>query len=426
MRSSKELAKRLRFELTPRPSSFRRLYFLLGLAACVAAAALWYAFDRAWPERQYLPGPVSPAHATFGARCSRCHTEAFAAVPDAACRDCHAPATHSEYEAEPAACRRCHVEHRGSGAIAGTSDQPCVACHADLHTRRPAPLIAAHVPDFASHPAFVPSREGFADRAALRFNHQLHLESTKIAPERKLACASCHVADADGMLMRPVLFEAHCRDCHRQAGLGPLGDIEALHAPPEKVDRDLGEQLLAEAVSDPQRLFGEADFFLPGRSRGPIDQSKSLADFEKKWLQLSEAQLYAPFDPTPPLEQHNRYCFLCHLEGDAKADGGAPAIRATAVPRRWLPAALFSHRAHGLIGCEQCHSSVARSRLTTDVNLPGKPVCEHCHAERTEESAGTACVLCHAYHRSAGQPSPTPGARRLSIDALTGGPANPP
>lgn len=425
MRSSKDLAKRLRFDLIPRPSAFRRLYFALGLGACVGAVALWYVFTAMWSERQYLPGPVSPAHATFGGACRHCHTSAYAAVPDGACGECHTPAIHSELALQAPACRDCHLEHRGAAAIESAGDSACVDCHADLQTRGPS-SIAAHVRNFDSHPPFVPSRQGFEDRAALRFNHQIHLGSAKIPPDRKLVCASCHVAEADGKLMRPVTFSANCRDCHRQAGLGPLGDIEALHAAPDKVRRDLSGQLLAEAVSDPGRLFGQADFFLPGRNRGAVDQSKSLAEFDKKWVDTIEAQLYAPFDPAAPLEQHNRYCFLCHIEGDAKPDDGLPAIQATAIPQRWLKRARFSHASHALVACEQCHSAVRESRATSDASLPGKAICQRCHLDGSEASAGSECVLCHVYHGEGAHLPAAGDARRLSIDVLTGGPPNPP
>ncbi len=39
-RSSKDIAKRLRFDLRPRPDAFRRWYLAVGLAACLLGAAV--------------------------------------------------------------------------------------------------------------------------------------------------------------------------------------------------------------------------------------------------------------------------------------------------------------------------------------------------------------------------------------------------
>jgi hypothetical protein len=421
LRSSKDLAKRLRFEPRPRPYLFRRVYLVVGALACVAAAGLWLLFGALMGERQYLPGPVSPAHATFGDRCESCHTAAFTAISDDACRACHATAPHSEHETSTSACRQCHVEHRGRVALTGISDQPCIGCHANLETRRSTSVIAAQVASFDAHPVFAPLREGRADPASLRFNHRLHLESPRIPADRKLDCPACHTAEADGALMRPIVFETHCHGCHRQGGLGPLGDIEAPHEAPEVVRFELGQQLLAQAVADPGRIFGEPDFFLPGRGRDPIDQSSSLVEYQGKWLGDMEDRLYAEFDGTTPLEQSNKHCFLCHLRGEAAGGDGLPAIRATEIPRRWLRRARFSHRAHEVLDCEVCHAGVRGSEMTSQVNLPDNVLCQRCHDDGARQSAGTDCVGCHVYHLPGVEPGSAAVPRpRQSMEALTG------
>ena len=60
-RTSKDIAKRLRFDHRPRRDAFRRLYLPVGAAVCAAAVGLWVGFGRTVGSRQYSPGPVSPA-----------------------------------------------------------------------------------------------------------------------------------------------------------------------------------------------------------------------------------------------------------------------------------------------------------------------------------------------------------------------------
>ena len=74
-RASKDLAKRLRFDRFPRPDTFRRWYWLVGLLCIAAGAGAWYGLHTTTKQRQYLPGPVSQGHASFGDRCETCHEQ---------------------------------------------------------------------------------------------------------------------------------------------------------------------------------------------------------------------------------------------------------------------------------------------------------------------------------------------------------------
>ena len=114
-RSSKELAKRLRFLRIPQPDFFRSRYWLVGLAATAAGFGLWLLLSLVVRERQFLPGPVSQNHATFGDRCEACHSS-FASVRDEACLVCHTGRIHSDLEVGTPKCRDCHVEHRNAEA----------------------------------------------------------------------------------------------------------------------------------------------------------------------------------------------------------------------------------------------------------------------------------------------------------------------
>ena len=96
-RASKDLAKRLRFDLFPRPDTFRRWYWLVGLVCTIAGGALWWVMQAGGGQQQYLPGPVSQGHASFGTRCESCH-EPYGGVPSANCVGCHADRVHSKFE----------------------------------------------------------------------------------------------------------------------------------------------------------------------------------------------------------------------------------------------------------------------------------------------------------------------------------------
>jgi hypothetical protein len=406
-RASKDLAKRLRFDRFPRPDTFRRWYWLAGLVFVAGGAAAWYGFHATGKQRQYLPGPMSQVHASFGDRCETCHRP-YGGVPTEACLGCHADRTHSELEVTTPTCASCHVEHRASGVFLAVANASCVECHGALQTTKTTPDIQAAIRSFADHPELGPRRPGRRDEAAVRFNHHLHLSTTKIASEDRLACASCHVPAGDGGLMRPIVFEQHCQRCHAQGGLGPDSSIEVVHEDPEIVREDLRAKLLVAAVRNPD-MFASTDPGLPGRvRREPLDASTSLAAFidatrRDSALAKAEAKLYAPLDPTrgegaTSLLDNNKLCFLCHDEDGTRAAGELPRIKPTKIPARWLVRGEFSHRTHDLLKCEHCHADARDSAATADVDLPDKAVCQRCHIDGAAQSAGTSCMLCHLYH----------------------------
>ena len=407
-RNSKDLAKRLRFDRFPRPDFFRRWYWLVGVVFVLVGGAAWYGLHTGTKQRQYLPGPVSQGHASFGDRCETCHA-AYAGVPTDACLGCHTDRTHSKFEAKTPDCASCHVEHRATGVFLAVSNASCVDCHGDLKTTRERPEIERAVRTFADHPELGPLRAGRRDEAAIRFDHKIHLSSTKINPDDTLSCVRCHVPAKDGALMLPITFEQHCKKCHAQSGLGPDSSVEVVHDAPDVVREDLKAKLLFAAVNNPDGIFGSTDPGLPGRvRRDPLDASVSLAAFidpgnPKSALAKAEARLYQPLDANvsdgaSSLLDANKYCFLCHDEDGSRAPGELPKLEPTKIPTRWLVHGEFSHRAHDLLTCEHCHPDVRESAKTADVNLPKKDVCQRCHIDGETQSAGTSCMLCHLYH----------------------------
>ena len=170
MRSSKELASRLRFDRFPRPDFFRRRFALVGMVAVAAGLGLWLFMRTTGGHMQYNPGPVTQNHASFGARCESCH-DPFQNVQNEACLSCHPSRDHSQFVVRDADCRECHVEHLGDQGLLDVDNRTCVACHGDLQTKNAAPKIARDVESFAAHPQFAVLRDGASDTAAIRFNH---------------------------------------------------------------------------------------------------------------------------------------------------------------------------------------------------------------------------------------------------------------
>jgi hypothetical protein len=427
LRASKDLAKRLRFDRFPRSDLFRRWYFAAAVAAALAGLGMWVFFNGAWRARQYLPGPVSQNHATFGERCEKCHSP-YKAVANTACLECHPARTHSEFEAKTPQCGDCHVEHRGVQVFLSVSNRTCIHCHGRLvSSRTPRPLIETAITSFTTHPQFAPLRDGRTDEAAVRFNHKLHLTSDKIAreqvgPSGKLQCADCHQVEARGAYMQPIVFEPHCKRCHEQKVSGPLGAIEAPHKTPEVVHDSLIAQLLAVAVQNPESIFKSRLSTLPGVADRPaISEARTLRAYQDEWLEKAETLLYKPFEEKRPLLDNNKYCFLCHLPDGERAAGELPKIKATKIPQRWLERGGFSHRRHDMLACKTCHEHVEQSEPTSDINLPKKELCLRCHIDGAHQSAGTDCMLCHLYHDTSKHLELRAAKRKeISLDALTG------
>ena len=62
----------------------------------------------------------------------------------------------------------------------------------------------------------------------------------------------------------------------------------------------------------------------------------------------------------------------------------------------WYGHSVFSHKAHQLLNCAECHANAAGSRLTNDVLVPRLDTCLKCHTAKT--GVRTDCVECHGYH----------------------------
>lgn len=84
-------------------------------------------------------------------------------------------------------------------------------------------------------------------------------------------------------------------------------------------------------------------------------------------------------------------------------------VEPTSVPSNWMPRAVFSHKSHRAVDCQQCHAAAHplsdnRSVSSQDVMLPGISNCVQCHAPHQNTPNGPIggvrhdCVECHRYH----------------------------
>jgi hypothetical protein len=316
--------------------------------------------------------PVSAAHALFGKQCGLCH-EPFKGAPEPLCLKCHDGPVHAAAQTVTPSCISCHIEHKGQTKLAPVANEQCVTCHKDLKVKNGALLFAKKVTDFAKdHPEFAVSQKSGdgmkrvrlneaggsqSDRTTLLFPHEVHLKPELKSPKGQvqLTCKDCHATAEDGKQIAPVAYEKHCQSCHQLVFLPKLLNRFAPHAEPSVI----------------------RDFL--------------VASFAKRQVAAAQEYLYTVT------------CNKCHVVENPRAR--MPTIARVAIPRVWLPHALFSHRSHRLLECAACHDNVTKSKTAADTNLPSIRVCQECHrasgqttAATVQQSATVECVSCHDYH----------------------------
>jgi predicted CXXCH cytochrome family protein len=314
----------------------RHALWLAPLAALLLSAVGW-AVDR-HRDRQYSPGPVAAAHATWEDRCEVCHASSrpisadnwlgrLTGSPhsgDAACVKCHRGPPH--YQPQPGdvvqqvdtpACSACHREHRGEQtSLVRVADEQCVRCHRDpaAHVRRVRgdlpPPVTAFDGDLNHHPAFKPASPG-----KLKFNHKLHMtrgisrpgdgatfllrnipEAQRVAygspdkPEApvQLECASCHQLDAGGSPTGtggPPRVPAHAVHPERPAGAYMLPITYEAHC----------------QACHPLSVGHEEHVFLRVPHRLPLSEMRAFLEGQYAPLYLKKVAALQEQEPPRPL-----------------------------------------------------------------------------------------------------------------------------
>ncbi len=251
--TTKGRAKRIQLDYFKQRHPFRRWKLILSVAAPLLAVLALAAFALRGHQRIYNSGPVSTAHAMFGAQCGHCHVPAaglagaggFLLRPsDQSCSACHAGPIHHENQVGPQTCTSCHVEHQGRAELAALPDRHCTRCHAKLATKDGRPSqFAPKVTSFErGHPEFaVTVKDGgqsrrirldqkteLKDTSQIKLNHEVHLETglrdveklpgTRGLVRREkglaLGCTYCHEPDDRRAQMKPIAYARHCVACH--------------------------------------------------------------------------------------------------------------------------------------------------------------------------------------------------------------------
>jgi hypothetical protein len=388
---------------------------LLVLAGLFARASssfeAWQARLPIKPTEFLAPGSLSPAHQSFGARCSTCHRTAFASVADPACVECHRTVGDHRNKPEPAAaaspeppCITCHIAHQKKAAVVDTRSAACVDCHAREEARLGAnrDFGEAHAPfrlTIFDGKKETRLREDAApvprEKSGLKFSHAAHLKVDGVAsPEGQtiLGCTSCHRPDEAGRGFNPPQMEAGCQQsgCHRARFAEPMRGVVPHVSVRELMDR-LRTFFAARLADDPvefrQRCGSMSQTGNAGRRL--LDCANDIArDAAARSLFRQSGDELG--------------CALCHelMEtGHREAPWKIEPVRWTA---RWHSSASFPHSRHSTINCGDCHSKTS-SKNAEDLSIPGIAKCRECHAGTTGSRGklATGCADCHAFHRHA-------------------------
>lgn len=447
IRTTKLLAKRIDLQYFTKRHGFRRWRFLLSIALPVIAG-VWLLGERAiGNQKVYTSGPLSSAHAVFGAQCAVCHVRQAdfrAHVPDKACLKCHDAPVHNARQTFTPECTSCHIEHQGRMQLATTASSGCVQCHGDLHTTDGVVNVVSKIHGFDhDHPQFAAMKPGTPDPGTIRLNHFVHLQSTLRGPNGpvQMVCDDCHrfsgavkwpysvatvqsatqqevavTAAANQQRKRrvvetgasayglPIKYVNQCAGCHALQ-FDQLIDAPAPHDKPEVVRAFIFQKLREYVAAHPDAVTRPPDSALP---TGEVEPPRRIAGQPEyappvaapvSSVRLSPEQWVQQREATAERLLWSKNCSRCHaqLEGE---QGVLPTKVTAIIPTRWMPRGEFDHQAHRMMTCTACHTTIPQSRQTSDVNLAGIQICRDCHGEGGLK-AGNAegrCFECHTYH----------------------------
>lgn len=403
------------------------------------------------------PGPIMRAHTPIAEKCEACHTEVFTRVQDSACLACHQSigshvasvakgGVQQVGNAPEGRCASCHLDHKGLKPLHKDDDQLCSSCHRNIKAHAPTTTTEA-VSDFAhAHPPFrvnLPTARGtvlarvrmgpstlLREENNIVFPHDIHVDKKGVrSPARGqvvLGCNDCHQRDSARKSFEPVRMERHCQECHQLSFEPALTSREVPHGAISDVAQTVREFYSDLALNGTADSFSKA-FGTPGvgllRRAGraeadrPVVLALARAKAEKVTQELIEV----------------RTCTTCHMitrnetevDGERRLDWRMAPIRQH---HTWMPKARFSHKAHEVAQCSECHAS-AQSGKATDVSMPAIESCRTCHggAQIEMNKLASNCMMCHGFHvEGQGWPSHLPmptttASPTLPVSAKTSG-----
>ena len=384
-------------------------------------------------ESSWISGPMSTAHAGLENDCGACHLRPFEMTTNESCLACHAEvANHAVTADHPIValgehrCAACHKEHVGGESPIEEASAICTDCHVNLTEQSPKTTLM-NVSDFgADHPQFRPTLvtgvsmtdDGKLDpkteraplgaefplveKSGLKFPHDVHLNKEGVRGLGRVSdkswdmnCSSCHVPQADGMLMRPIEMERDCGYCHE------------LTFQPENIDflRELPHAKAAEVSEIVHDYYSarvlEGGLTVPGAPASARRRPGSLMTTAEREEGLEWAAAQAELELKAIMDV--RLCGDCHVaEASAEPDERGRTqwtVQGALLQRHWMPKSFFNHEPHFAMDCVGCHEATT-SKSSEDVLMPEIGVCRDCHLG---EAAGVAtasseCLACHAFH----------------------------
>ena len=382
-------------------------------------------------NRMYSSGTLTLAHDMFAQDCARCHQQDpdrsgfWLPARDEACLSCHDDTSHSRHGSPHAGgdlsfvdnehpfarnCASCHTEHSGRiHDLARVPDMQCTVCHTDLDetgripggVRRARPTHTSVNSFIADHPEWDVLSTQTEDPGTLRLNHKLHVV------EENISCTACHVADMSGRTFEPISFDAHCRACH-EADLGSVnvagGIVEPFgspHGSTDELSRDIRASLALAAArfaATPKETVESseepAEEAAPRRRRGRGNRDASPAKPEiPQFEDRAALDAWLDTETLKSITRLNTSCGKCHTTERSESGFTIAPVNIKPV---WLDRAVFSHDAHVIVRCDECHPGARSGERTADVMLPGIESCQTCHTPAV--GAPSDCVTCHTYH----------------------------
>ena len=426
-------------------------FSVLMLAAFVAAPIYAYMSWRGVEERtagwhgdtSWSSGPLSSSHAALSGDCQSCHTDAFVAVTDTACKSCHedshdhAPAARqlaargepgawraalirvgAAFNREQGRCVDCHTEHEGEGPMPATAQRFCTDCHADMSERLTDTRIGDAGDFGTSHPQFRPRVQTVPgvqpqyqrvtlnaqtqDRNGLKFPHNLHLQqaggvarmarslSMTNGRQTGLDCGDCHRPTGDRIRFEPVDMERDCQSCHSLA-LESVGGVTRTlrHGEPQQVIGDLYVYYRSTPPTRPLSLGGMAR-----RRPGEYAQGQTYNIFFRE----TAARPSRAEDAARAVFSRGGACYDCHTIFAPAAGNRNWRVLPVNQTSRFLNHGWFDHRPHREEECSTCHEA-GRSSSANQLLIPEIKVCRDCHGgENSGADVESPCASCHEYH----------------------------
>lgn len=415
-------------------------------------------------DRTWSSGPLSKAHASLKDNCQSCHVDAFVAVTDKACVSCHtgehkamsnahanAPSVQllaargeggfgdkilarfsQTFNRPEGRCVDCHSEHDGAGAMAATPQKFCADCHDGMAGRLSGsghPTKLGDASDFGTgHPEFrplartslgaKPERLVLSDKSVdvngLKFPHDMHLSATggvaRMAASfrgsydfgKKLECSNCHIAEADGVGLKPVNMQRDCAMCH-SLGFETVGGVKRTlrHGEPDQVVADLTAYYRSTGPSANLQLGG-----MQRRRPGQYAEGQVYSIyFRENSLRPSRAA-----DAVRAVFSEGGACYDCHTIY-APSGGKSWRVEPVVQTARFMEKGWFDHDSHKETACADCHVSAPKSAKSQDLLMPAVAQCRTCHVGETGASlmkvkteTKSSCAMCHEYHSDGGKP----------------------